>query len=268
MRRGWQEELDRDLQLFIDRKAFEQLPFWEQVQEVAGSMLGYVAHLAAQALPEILVFGVGVLIWRAVVRRPLELQEKVIAGAVATIPSVTGAFLGSNLHVLGNYDHPGALANALAALSVAGAVGALLYLTVASALRLKSKVLGTGVRWMANAALVLPIASTHRVAQVSWDEFIIGAAVLVVAGMVVTFVLGCLFHLVREALAASSSGGREQYQTAFEEFSRGQLDTGLWAQCLAKADGDEIVAKARYLKVRAAELARLGSGAADNKSGS
>lgn len=265
MRRGWQEELDRDLQLFIDRKAFEQLPFWEQVQEVAGSMLGYVAHLAAQALPEILVFGVGVLIWRAVVRRPLELQEKVIAGAVATIPSVTGAFLGSDVSLVGTYDAPGALTNALVALSVAGAVGALLYRIISGSLQFEAKPLHVGASWMANAALMLSIASTFRVAEVSWGEFVIGAVSLLVAGAISAFALGCLFQLARETVTFSNSGSREHYQAAFEEFSRGQLDTGLWAQCLAKADGDEIVAKARYLKARAAELARTGSGTSDGQ---
>lgn len=265
MSENWQEQLRRDWELQIERKAFEQLPFWGKVQEVVGSMLGYVAHLAIQAAPGMLLFGVGVLIWRAVVRRPLGLHEKVIAGAVATIPSVTGAFLGRDVSLVGTYDAPGALTNALVALSVAGAVGALLYRIISGSLQFEAKPLHVGASWMANAALMLSIASTFRVAEVSWGEFVIGAVSLLVAGAISAFALGCLFQLARETVTFSNSGSREHYQAAFEEFSRGQLDTGLWAQCLAKADGDEIVAKARYLKARAAELARTGSGTSDGQ---
>lgn len=233
---------------------------WVQTSDkmgAIGEMLGYIAHLAIQSAPYMLTFCVGVLIWRAIARRPLDLLDKAVVGPTVLFFFVLGAFLGSSTGPYGAYDVSGAFAHAIVALVLAVACGILLYLLVANSLRVESKVLGTGVRWAANAALMLPMASVYRAALVPLHEFLIGSAALLVAGMVVAFALGCLFHLAREAVVANTPGGKEQYQAAFEEFSRGEFDTGLWAQCLAKADGNESVAKARYLKARAQELARV-----------
>lgn len=223
-----------------------------------GDMLGYIAHLAIQATPYMLTFGAGVLIWRAIVKRPLKPLEKAAAGAALLFFFVFGAFLRSSTgpYGIGAYDISGSVAPTIIALFLAFVCGSLLNTIITNALRFESEALDLGTRWTANAAIMLPLASVYRAALVPLDEFLIGAVVLLLAGMAIAFALGCSFHLARKAIAANTAGGKEQYQAAFEEFNRGDLDTGLWAQCLAKADGNETVAKARYLKARASELTR------------
>src|SRR5690606_36879581 len=162
-------------------------------------------------------------------------------GAVVLFILVLGGSLGSRTGAYGHAAYGFSCPGMRASIAVSFGMGccSLLHTFVLSALHLESPAWGAGVKQMADAALRPPIASTPRAALVSLYEFLTGAAVLLVEGLALAFVLGCLFHLAREAVAANTPGGKEHFQAPYEEFNRGELDTGLWAQCLARADGNE-----------------------------
>lgn len=51
-----------------------------------------------------------------------------------------------------------------------------------------------------------------------------------------------------------SSIGDEHYETVADEVTKGDIKKGLWAKAFAEASGDEVSAKALYLRLRAEQL--------------
>ena len=54
--------------------------------------------------------------------------------------------------------------------------------------------------------------------------------------------------------ASSYNASNEDYLRAEVEFNSAQRDAGLWVRCFAEADGNEAIAKARYIKSRASQF--------------
>jgi hypothetical protein len=59
--------------------------------------------------------------------------------------------------------------------------------------------------------------------------------------------------------------GNEAYAKAWEELEGGRRDTGCWAKAIAESNGDEAMARARYLRERAAFLANATTSAQADK---
>ena len=58
------------------------------------------------------------------------------------------------------------------------------------------------------------------------------------------------FSSAKAKLAASKLAEDQLYAQAAEEVASGQIRQGLWAKAIAETGGDEVAAKAHYLKLR------------------
>ncbi len=117
-----------------------------------------------------------------------------------------------------------------------------------------------GIRWAAFTAIVLPNAALIGSSQVTATETFFKLLVILVSYCAVAFALGSAYWHFKDRLKNRSKpldeATRAFYSSALQELNLNTPDAGLWAQCLAKAKGDEAVAKANYLTARAADLSK------------
>ena len=114
-----------------------------------------------------------------------------------------------------------------------------------------------GIRWAAYTALVIPLAGFKDASIVTIDEWLIRAAIIITLYTALAFISGYLASLIKNQFGKPNIDTREFYETALLELESGQLDKGLWSQCLAKSKGKEPAARANYLKARSADLVKL-----------
>ena len=61
-------------------------------------------------------------------------------------------------------------------------------------------------------------------------------------------------NTIQASFSSTRLEENQLYEAAFIEFEKGEIDKGIWARSLADADGDQDVAKARYLKLRVQKI--------------
>lgn len=61
-------------------------------------------------------------------------------------------------------------------------------------------------------------------------------------------------NTIQASFSSNRLEDNNPYEVAYVEFEKGQINKGIWARALAEADGDENVAKARYLKLRVQQI--------------
>lgn len=162
----------------------------------------------------------------------------------------------SIVNLIWDYDPPSpALVIALTAL-VALLIGLALSRALLSFENPQKPAINHGLRWASNIALLIPFVAFRRASSVSATELAVSSIVIIVMYTVAAFALGYGYHHFKNYRAASGPAARKFYAVALEELNRNEPDPGLWAQCLSKTNGNEAVAKANYLKARAADLSK------------
>ncbi len=107
---------------------------------------------------------------------------------------------------------------------------------------------------IALAILSLMLASNTDIAIYGFDApKLIGIAVMlgIYYGLLQYFKQQLVNPSVTSATSNNSNASNEDYLRAEAEFNSSQRDAGLWVRCFAEADGNEAIAKARYIKSRA-----------------
>lgn len=218
-------------------------------------MLSYIAYLAIQSGPYIVTILIGSLIGSTFLKESFSgVAARVIGGAVAIFLPVVGSFLGNSG---GDGSLMGVIPIASIFITISCVLGWLLYELILLLVRSKGSIVAVGTEWAANVALIIPMAYVYRSLRVSPNEFVAGFVILLLAATTVAFVVGCSYAFAKQNYSYKLGlENKDSYRIAFEELSRQELDVGLWAQCLAKANGNESIAKANYLKKRAADLAK------------
>ena len=82
---------------------------------------------------------------------------------------------------------------------------------------------------------------------------LIGIAVMlgIYYGMLQYFKQQLVNPSITSTTSNNANASNEDYLRAEAEFNSAQRDAGLWVRCFAEADGNEAIAKARYIKSRA-----------------
>jgi hypothetical protein len=114
-----------------------------------------------------------------------------------------------------------------------------------------------GILWAANVAFLSSIAGYRGADNLPVASWLPQTVIVIVLWTGLAFIAGYITTLAKDRFAAPDAEARKFYETALGELENGQLDRGLWAQCLAKSNGNESSAKAIYLKTRSADLAKL-----------
>ena len=110
---------------------------------------------------------------------------------------------------------------------------------------------------IALAILSLMLASNTDIAIYGFDApKLIGIAVMlgIYYGLLQYFKQQLVNPSVTSATSNNSNASNEDYLRAEAEFNSSQRDAGLWVRCFAEADGNEAIAKARYIKNRASQF--------------
>ena len=107
---------------------------------------------------------------------------------------------------------------------------------------------------IALAILSLMLASNTDIAIYGFDApKLIGIAVMlgIYYGLLQYFKQQLVNPSITSTTSNNANASNEDYLRAEAEFNSAQRDAGLWVRCFAEADGNEAIAKARYIKSRA-----------------
>lgn len=111
-----------------------------------------------------------------------------------------------------------------------------------------------GIRWAAYVALLIPFVGFQGATDFTITEWLVRSTFIIGFSTLFAFVAGYVFAFIRNKFWTPNAGSRKFYETALAELETSTIVKGLWAQCLAKSNGDETAARANYLKIRAADL--------------
>lgn len=112
----------------------------------------------------------------------------------------------------------------------------------------------TGIRLSAYAALLVPIVGFKDAASVTIQEWLIRGSIVTILYTALAFVLGYAYSLLKNKYGQPTVDSREYYAAALTELDSGRVDRGLWAQCLAQANGNDAQSRAAYLRLRSKNL--------------
>lgn len=113
-------------------------------------------------------------------------------------------------------------------------------------------------RWVGAIFSAASLATSSANYYQSQAEHYYAAVLGVIGWFVIGFVVGYAWRKFNkiELIESTSTINDTDYLRAEEEFESELRDKGLWARCFAEADGNQVIARARYIKTRAIRISQ------------